>query len=293
MEQIPWRWPPIANSLVTCNHNDIDSLMKNYQCVVVSLGLLQSNFKHVCHGIRASFMWAKVQKLPVYIRHLEDFYKNCEISTINQLLIAIDFAALNKISIIAFTTDSSKLYNLIAKKFKYRVQLPNIGTSQSNVSIDMLLFKDVPGRDKIKNQLMSLFYSSNPVEGVIFYGLPGKGKTRMARALYGELRILKSIYFLNIAIHDILKSHVGESEAAIRSLFRNRSEYRIIFMDELDVLFSSMESYAMKVLWQLHAEIDKLSDNPNAKTMIIGATNFINKVPDSLKRRLPNLIYFD
>ena len=296
MEQIPWSWPPLSNSIVISNYTEMDLLINKNKCVVLSLGFLKSRFQNVCHGIRASFVWAWKNNLPLYIRHLEDFGNHCDLSHLQQLLICIKFAKDNDIPILAFTSDISLVYKIVVKEFVAEMMLSKPHDSFSNVSIQYASFADVTGRNTIKSQLLSLYQSTKNVEGLIFYGTPGKGKTLMARAVFGELSKSKidRPYFLNIAIHDILKTHVGESESAIKSIFQHKSDYMIIFMDELDVLFSDLrESYTQKILWQIHAEIDKLVDNPNKKTLIIGATNYIDCIPNSLKRRLPHHILFD
>ena len=293
MEHVQWIWPPPMHTLIHCQYRELDPLIKQRKVIVLSVGLLKVKFKNVCHGIRACFAWAKKNDVPVYIRHLEDFGDHCELNDLKQLLIGIQYATNENIPIIAFTEDPSKCYNIVKNHFKYEMQLVKQKDSFSNVPIEHATFADVNGRQNIKEMVLSLFNNNSNVEGVIFHGLPGKGKTLMARALFGELSKSKKVYFLNIAIHDILKSHVGESEAAIQALFKCSYDFRIIFMDELDVLFSDIENYTMKILWQLHAEIDKVVDNPNKKTFIIGATNYIDSIPDSLLRRLPSHIYFD
>lgn len=51
---------------------------------------------------------------------------------------------------------------------------------------------------------------------ILFYGPPGTGKTSLARAVAGEA----GAAFVSVGPSDILSKFVGESEAAVRALFK-------------------------------------------------------------------------
>ena len=70
--------------------------------------------------------------------------------------------------------------------------------------------------------------------GVLLYGPPGCGKTLVARAVSNESKA----NFISIKGPELLNKYVGESEKAVRQLFK-RAKARapcVIFFDELDSL---------------------------------------------------------
>ena len=70
--------------------------------------------------------------------------------------------------------------------------------------------------------------------GVLLYGPPGCGKTLVARAVSNESKA----NFISIKGPELLNKYVGESEKAVRQLFKraNSSAPCVIFFDELDSL---------------------------------------------------------
>ena len=73
-----------------------------------------------------------------------------------------------------------------------------------------------------------------PPKGVLLYGPPGCGKTLLARALAAEC----GTNMILVRSQDILSKWVGESEKAIREIFRKArsSAPCIIIFDEMDSL---------------------------------------------------------
>eukprot|EP00834_Sanchytrium_tribonematis_P001949 NODE_52_length_30984_cov_1.383358.p16 type:complete len:294 gc:universal NODE_52_length_30984_cov_1.383358:26234-25353(-) len=293
METNKLTFPPLENLIVYGNCEKIDKFMKKEDCVILSLGLLKTYFNNAIHGIRAVFAYAKKHGKVLYIRHLEDFHHDSSIHELKQLAIAFEYAQENKIKIIAFATDRSKVYNFMLQYFK-KSSISEDDASSLVDPIKSINFNSVIGRETVKTQLMNIYKSKNSFESIIFHGLPGKGKTMMARAYLQEIvAIGGSPTFINVQIQDILKSHVGEGERALSRLFNVGSDCIFIFIDELDVIFGSDENYICKILWQLHAELDKLKDRGRGKIIVIGATNYIDLIPKSLMRRFQNIIFFD
>jgi ribosome biogenesis ATPase len=70
--------------------------------------------------------------------------------------------------------------------------------------------------------------------GVLLYGPPGCGKTLVARAVSNE----SCANFISIKGPELLNKYVGESEKAVRQLFKRAkaSAPCVIFFDELDSL---------------------------------------------------------
>lgn len=78
-----------------------------------------------------------------------------------------------------------------------------------------------------------------PPRGVLFYGLPGTGKTLLARALTNACSIgNQKISFFMRKGADCLSKWVGEAERQLRLLFEQAKSMQpsIIFFDEIDGL---------------------------------------------------------
>ena len=73
-----------------------------------------------------------------------------------------------------------------------------------------------------------------PPKGVILYGVPGTGKTLLAKAVANET----SATFLRIVGSELIQKYLGEGPKLVRELFRVAGEMApsIIFMDEIDAV---------------------------------------------------------
>jgi len=115
----------------------------------------------------------------------------------------------------------------------------------------------------------------NPPKGILLYGPPGCGKTLLARAVANESKA----NFISIKGPELLSKFVGESEKAIREVFRKArmSAPCIIFFDEFDSIAPSRGRYTSdsgvteKVLSQFLTELDGLEINRDI--VVIAATN--------------------
>ncbi|MFW9780930.1 MAG: CDC48 family AAA ATPase [Candidatus Heimdallarchaeota archaeon] len=114
-----------------------------------------------------------------------------------------------------------------------------------------------------------------PPKGILLYGPPGCGKTLLARAVATESKA----NFISIKGPELLSKYVGESEKAIREVFRKArmSAPCIIFFDEFDSIAPSRGRYTSdsgvseKVLSQFLTELDGLEINKDI--VVIAATN--------------------
>ena len=70
--------------------------------------------------------------------------------------------------------------------------------------------------------------------GIILHGPPGNGKTLLARAVADEMEA----NFLGVRSVELLRPHLGESEAAVRNYFAaaRDTEPCVLFFDELDAI---------------------------------------------------------
>ena len=122
-----------------------------------------------------------------------------------------------------------------------------------------------------------------PPKGALLYGPPGCGKTLLARALATE----SGANMILVRGPEILSKWVGESEKAIREIFRKAktSSPCVVIFDELDSLarFRSgeMGGVGETILSQLVTEMEEGS---SSRVVIVGITNRPDLLDNSLLR---------
>jgi len=151
-----------------------------------------------------------------------------------------------------------------------------------------ITFNDVAGADSAKQELKeSIEFLKTPEKiqklggrmpkGVLLVGLPGTGKTLLARAVSGEAQVP----FFNISGSEFIELFVGVGAARVRELFEQaRSKAPcIIFIDELDAIGRSRSGPMMmgghdereQTLNQLLTELDGF--DASVGVVVLAATN--------------------
>jgi len=133
-----------------------------------------------------------------------------------------------------------------------------------------------------------------PPRGVLLYGPPGCGKTYLVKAIAGTGKA----NVLSVKGAELLSKWVGESERAVRELFRRAREAAptLVFLDEVDAL-APVRGQATdggttdRVVAALLTELDGVEALRNV--VVIGATNRPDLVDPALLRpgRLERLVY--
>ncbi len=174
------------------------------------------------------------------------------------------------------------------------------------VEVPNVKWSDVGGLDEAKQQLKEavewpLKYPEvfsrmgvRPPRGILLYGPPGTGKTLLAKAVATE----SEANFISIRGPEILSKWVGESEKAVREIFKKARQNAptVIFFDEIDSIAPrrgvvSDSHVTDSILNQLLTEMDGLEDLHDV--VIIGATNRPDIIDDALTRpgRFDRLIF--
>jgi transitional endoplasmic reticulum ATPase len=130
--------------------------------------------------------------------------------------------------------------------------------------------------------------------GVLLYGPPGCGKTFLVKAIAGAGKA----NVLSVKGAELLTKWVGESERAVRELFRRAREAAptLVFLDEVDALApvrgqANDGGTTDRVVAALLTELDGVEALRNV--VVIGATNRPDLVDQALLRpgRLERLVY--
>ncbi|MCS6769204.1 MAG: CDC48 family AAA ATPase [Candidatus Caldarchaeum sp.] len=113
-----------------------------------------------------------------------------------------------------------------------------------------------------------------PPRGILLYGPPGTGKTLLAKAVATE----SQANFISVKGPEVLSKWVGESEKAVREIFRKARETApcIIFFDELDSIaprrgIHTDAGVTDRIVNQLLTEMDGMQSLKGV--VIMGATN--------------------
>ncbi|MEM1537208.1 MAG: CDC48 family AAA ATPase, partial [Candidatus Nezhaarchaeales archaeon] len=175
------------------------------------------------------------------------------------------------------------------------------------VEVPTVKWDDVGGLETVKQELREavewpLKYPDSfkrlgiePPKGVLLYGPPGCGKTLLARAIATE----SEANFISVKGPEVYSKWVGESERAIREIFRKARTASpcIVYFDEIDSL-APIRGYGYgdsmvteRVITQLLTELDGLERLENV--VVIGATNRPDILDPALLRpgRIDRLLY--
>jgi len=175
------------------------------------------------------------------------------------------------------------------------------------IEIPTVHWEDIGGLDEVKEDLREAVewplktpeiftrLGIKPPKGVLLFGAPGSGKTLLARAVATE----SAANFITIKGPEIFSKWVGESEKAIREVFRKArmAAPAVIFFDEIDSLVPrrglgfSDSGVSERVISQLLTEMDGIVTLEDI--VVIAASNRPDMVDPAVLRpgRFDRLIY--
>jgi transitional endoplasmic reticulum ATPase len=173
------------------------------------------------------------------------------------------------------------------------------------VEVPEVRWSDIGGLDNVKQELRESIewpmkyphvfekMGIQPPKGILLFGPPGTGKTLLAKAVATE----SGANFIAIRGPEILSKWVGESEKAIRQIFRRARMVApaIVFFDEIDSIASVRGSDPSgvidRIVNQMLTELDGIQ--PLRRVIVIAATNRPDLLDPALLRpgRFDKLIY--
>nr|KAJ0209796.1 hypothetical protein LSAT_V11C400173770 [Lactuca sativa] len=142
------------------------------------------------------------------------------------------------------------------------------GVATLRREFDRYIFRRIKYQDEYEK------YGVDLETGFLLYGPPGCGKTLIAKAVANEA----GANFIHIKGPEILNKYYGETESAIRKIFKRARECSpcILFFDEIDALTIKRgivggSQHLERVLTQLLVELDGAEKRKGV--YVIGATN--------------------
>lgn len=182
----------------------------------------------------------------------------------------------------------------------------NLGSERDTYKvpkIDPVTWQDIGGLEEAKRLLKEAIelparnpqifarYGRKPLKGIMLYGPPGCGKTLLAKASYTAMSKLHgsdtvASGFIYVKGPELISKWVGESEAAVRSIFHRAREHfeergfpALVFLDEADAILAkrgtghnnSAGYMSSTIVPQFLSEMDGLSGK--GQPLVLIATN--------------------
>ena len=191
--------------------------------------------------------------------------------------------------------------SIICESTKIKIITDKIEKSSDNKVRSDITLDDIVGQENAKAKVKVITkYLEDPEsfgpwapKNILFYGLPGTGKTMLVKALSNELNV--PLYLVKAT--SLIGEHVGDASSKIHDLFKKASENApsIIFIDEIDAIalhrsFQSIRGDVSEIVNALLTEMDGIEENKSVIT--IGATNNQNSLDLGVRSRFEEEIEF-
>lgn len=174
---------------------------------------------------------------------------------------------------------SFEFYHICNKNIEYKKEIIK----------KKLDFDCVKGLEDEKKRLLSIIqlydkgYKTG-IKGILFFGLPGCGKTLLANAFANK----SCRYFFKFSPADIISIWIGQTQKNIRDIFSQAKlkAPSLLFIDELDSIgFSRDEFHAhtdqKASINQMLIELQNIEDHD---VIVVAATNRLSGIDSALKR---------
>ena len=164
-----------------------------------------------------------------------------------------------------------------------------------------LTLDDVIGQEMAKNKCKIIMkYLENTEKfgdwaprNILFFGVPGTGKTMLAKSLTNELKV--PLYLIKATT--LIGDHVGDGARQIHDLFEmaQKTSPSVIFIDEIDAIalhrkFQSLRGDVSEIVNALLTEMDGIHENDGVIT--IAATNNPEQLDVGIRSRFEDEFEF-
>ena len=186
--------------------------------------------------------------------------------------------------------DPEILEELVVTMDDFKIALREVkpsGLREVTIEVPNVRWSDIGGLGEVKKRLQEMvewpfrykelfeYAGLRPPKGILLYGPPGTGKTLLAKAVATE----SNSNFIAVRGPEVLSKWVGESERAIREIFRKARTYApaIIFFDEIDAIAPRRgmgigdARVTERIVSQLLTEMDGIQELHDV--VVIAATN--------------------
>ena len=164
------------------------------------------------------------------------------------------------------------------------------------VEIPDVSWEDIGGLENVKEELIQAVswplrhaevferYSVQPTRGIMLHGPSGTGKTLLAKALAKE----SGVNFISVKGPSLMSRYVGESERAIREVFRTARQAApsILYFDEIESLIpirgreAGGSAFTERVIGQFMSEMSGIEDLQGV--VVLATTNRLDLVDPAL-----------
>ena len=182
----------------------------------------------------------------------------------------------------------------LATRLKRQKELAGVGVQLAASEIPSTRFADVAANEEALNALGDLVsFIREPEQyaklgariprGVLLYGMPGTGKTLMAKALAGEA----GVPFFAVNGADFVEMYVGVGASRIRALFQKARKQgkAVIFVDEIDAIGKKRDNRSDEREQTLNALLSEMSGfGERDGVIVLAATNRVDTLDEALLR---------
>lgn len=240
----------------------------------------------------------EMQELNVGTKKSKNKQKSAVIKTTNQQTVflpvvgLVDPETLSPEDLVGVKRDTFLVMDCLPREYDSRVKAMEIDERPQEK------FTDVGGLDKQTNEIVEavilpitqkekfVAIGIQPPKGVLLYGVPGTGKTMIARACAASTNAC----FLRLAGPHVVQMYSGEGARIIRDAFAlaKAKAPSIIFIDELDAVGSKRSNDAhasrevVRTMLELLSQLDGFGTCDDIK--VIAATNRIDVLDPALLR---------
>jgi transitional endoplasmic reticulum ATPase len=153
-------------------------------------------------------------------------------------------------------------------------EIPEVGFAEIGGHADIKRILSETVRDPLYHPAVYAKANTRPARGILLTGVPGTGKTLLARAIAKEAEV----NFIAISGPELLSKYIGESERGIREVFKKARQAApcILFFDEVESLVPKRgnamgDQVTERVVTQFLTELDGIEELKGV--MVLGSTN--------------------